>query len=149
METVLHVYSPDEKAVLFFRHVKKELGILSTQDLVKLVDKVLSHLRSGLSNAQIKKLIDQLPGVFQLMLIRGWRINEEKKSFKHLDEFVELIYTEDRNSAHSLFATEVETLNAVIVVLRKLDKYLNLFSFNILKYPMVEELKQVPLEGAV
>ena len=140
--------SPEEQAVLFFRHVKKELGIVSTRHLVKLVSKVVSHLRSGLSHAQITKLVNHLPGVFQLMLVHEWRSDEERKSFTHLDEFVESIYAEDRKSAHSIFTTEVETLNAVIVVLRKLDKYLNLFSYDILTYPMMEELKQIPVEDA-
>jgi len=141
-------YSPEEKAVLFFRHVKKELGIPSTEQIVKLVSKVVSHLRSGLTNAQITRLVDHLPGVFQFMLIHEWIPNEKKKSFTHLDEFVESIYAEDRKSSSSVFATEVETLHAVIVVLRKLDKYLNLFSFGILKHPMMEELKQIPVEDA-
>ena len=141
-------YSPEENAVLFFRHVKKDLGIPSTQHMVKLVGKVVSHLRRGLTTAQITKLVDHLPGVFQLMLVHEWAPDEEQKSFKHLDEFVESIYAEDRISSSSVFTTEVETLNAVIVILRKLYKYLNLFSFDILKHPMMEELKQIPLEDA-
>lgn len=141
-------YTPEENVVLFFRHVKKELGIPSTEHIVKLVGKVVSHLRSGLTNAQITTLVDHLPGVFQFMLTHEWKPNERKKTFTHLDEFVESIYAEDRKSPSSIFTTEVETLNAVIVVLRKLDKYLNLFSFDILKHPMIEELKQIPAEDA-
>ena len=141
-------YSPEEKAVLFFRHVKKELGIPSTEHIIKLVSKVVSHLPVGLTAAQLTKLIDHLPGVFQFMLIREWDPTEEKKTFTHLDEFVESVYAEDKKSSASVFATEVETLNTVVVVLRKLDKYLNLFSFEVLKYPMVEELRQIPIEDA-
>ena len=146
--SINYTASPEENAVLFFRQVKKELGIPSTQHIVKLVSKVLSHLRKGLSMSQTFALLDRLPGVFQLMIIQEWQPNEQKKAFKHLDEFVENLYEEDKKSPTSLFATEVETLNAVIVVLQKLDKYLNLFSYNILKYPMIEELKQVPVEDA-
>jgi uncharacterized protein (DUF2267 family) len=141
-----YTYSPEENAALFFRHVKKELGIPSTKHLVKIVSKVVTHLRSSLSNAQITNLVSRLPEVFQLMLIHKWEPNEEKKTFTHLDEFVESIYAEDRESLDSIFATEVETLQAVIIILRKLDKYLHLFSFDILKHPMMEELKQIPME---
>jgi uncharacterized protein (DUF2267 family) len=139
-------HSPEEKAVLFFRQVKKELGIPSSEQIVKVVGKVVSHLRSGLTHAQITRLVEHLPGIFQFMLINEWKPNEEKKSFTHLDEFVESIYAEDRKSSPSVFSTEVETLNAVIIVFHKLDKYLNLFSFDILKHPMLEELRQIPAE---
>ena len=66
----------------------------------------------------------------------------------HLDELVESIYEDDRKSEHPQFSTEVEALNAVVVILRKLDKYLNIFSYNILKPTWVEGLRQIPLEDA-
>ena len=143
-------YSPEEKVVLFFRHVKKELGIPSTRDLVRLVGKVLSHLRRGLSAKQISRLVDRLPGISQLMIVhdRNDLAHGKKESFAHLDELVESIYAEDKRSSNSIFTTEIEALNAIIVVLRKLDKYMNLFSYNILKYPVVKELRQIPMEDA-
>lgn len=142
--------TPEENAILFFRHVKKELGISSSRHLVKLVGKVIAHIRKDLSVYQILKLVNHLPGIFQLMLMNHSKNQgvQEQSEYQHLDEFVESLYEEDRKSSHSVFSTEVEALNAVVVVLRKMDKYLNLFSYNILKYPVVKELKQIPLEDA-
>ena len=150
MAKMTFTHSHEEKVDLFFRHLKKELGIPSTRDLVRLVGKVLSPLRRGLSAGQISRLVDRLPGIFQLMIVhdRNNFVNTKKESFGHLDELVESIYAEDKRSANSIFTTEIEALNAIIVVLRKLDKFMNLFSYNILTYPVVKELKQIPMEDA-
>ena len=143
--------SPDENAVLFFRHVKKELGIPSSKQMVKLVEKVIAHVRKDLSITQILKLVNHLPGIFHLMILNHPKHQgtEEQSTFLHLDEFVESIYEEDKRTGHPVFSTEVEALNAVVIVLRRMDKYLNLFIYNILKYPIVKELQQIPLEDSV
>ena len=148
MASLIFKYSPEEKVVLFFRHIKKELGASSTLQIVQLVAKIFAHIRRGLSAAQLTGLINQMPGIFQILLGQPDKepSPENTRGYSHLDELVESIYEEDKKSAHSLFSTEVEVLNAVVLVLRKMDKYMNLFSYNVLKFPVVNELQQIPIE---
>lgn len=136
----------DERSAIFFKNVKRVLGISSTQSIISLVGKVLTHVNRSLSVQQANLLISRLPGTFKLMLANEGVGN--RQTYTHLDELVENMYAEDRRSEHPQFSTEVEALNAVVVVLRKLDKYLNIFSYNILKPRWVEGLRQIPLEDA-
>jgi len=148
--TVPHSHSDqDEKAVLFFRRVKKDLGIPSTRKMVTLVGRVLSYLIKGLPVAQASVLINRLPGLFQMILLKDWRYNViEQRSFDHIDELVDRMFEEDQKLPHSLFASEVETLNMVVTILSRLDKYLDFFSYKILNDACIEELRQIPLEDA-
>ena len=141
-------YTVEESSVIFFRNVKRALGISSTQSMVRLVSKVLTHVCRSLSKQQVTAFVNKLPGMFQPLLFRDVNEQPNQVPLAHLDELVESIYEEDRKSEHPQFSTEVEALNAVVVILRKLDKYLNIFSYNILKPKWVEGLRQIPLEDA-
>jgi predicted mannosyl-3-phosphoglycerate phosphatase (HAD superfamily) len=116
--------------------------------MVRLVSKVLTHVCRSLNKQQVTALINRLPGIFQPLLYKETMAPVQQVPLAHLDELVESIYEEDRNSEHPQFQTEVQALNAVVVILRKLDKYLNIFSYNILKPKWVEGLRQIPLEDA-
>jgi len=140
--------SPEEKSVIFFKNVKRALGISSTISIVRLVSKVLGHVCRNLSTQQVTALINRLPGIFQLLLFNETTKSSDLPRYSHLDELVENMYAEDRRSEHPQFSTEVEALNAVVVILRKLDKYLNIFSYNILKPQWVDGLRQIPMEDA-
>lgn len=139
-------YSPEENSVIFFRHVKRDLGIPSTRQMIQLVENVLSRIQSRLNEEQTRRLFSVLPGLLQLLAAKNYGKNDklEKKSFNHLDELVEDVYEEDRKSGSRVLTTEVHALNAVVVILRKLDKYLNLFSHNFLQFTLVQGVKQVP-----
>jgi hypothetical protein len=41
-----------------------------------------------------------------------------------------------------LFSTEIEALGTVLLVIKKLDKFFGLLTFNILRYTITEEIKQ-------
>jgi|SRR5688572_33385673 len=140
--------SQEERSMIFFRNVKRALGISSTMSIVQLVGKVLTQVCHTLSKQQVSALINRLPGAFQPMLLKETIRSAAQRSYSHLDELVENMYEEDRRSAHPQFSTEVEALNAVVIILRKLDKYLDIFSYNILKPQWVEGLRQIPLEDA-
>jgi uncharacterized protein (DUF2267 family) len=137
---------PEDKSILFFRNVKRVLGISSTQSIVALVSKVLTHVCRNLPGQQATALMSRLPVTFQPLFFRAG--SDSAPCCAYLDELVENMYEEDRRSEHPQFSTEVEALNAVVVILRKLDKYLNIFSYNILKPQWVEGLRQIPLEDA-
>ena len=145
-EQVEQSNSAEEKSAIFFRNVKRAMGISSTSSMRTMVSKVLSHVCRNLSKQQVTALINRLPGTFQPLLL--WESPDNQTRYSHLDELVENMYEEDRRSEHPQFSTEVEALNAVVVILRKLDKYLNIFSYNILKPQWVEGLRQIPLEDA-
>jgi uncharacterized protein (DUF2267 family) len=137
--------SMEELAVRFFGEIKNELGFTSTRKIVFLVRAVISQIRRNLSHEQINNIIQRTPSLLQLLFISNWKYNEKETAINHLDEIVEGVYKEGK---HSLFASEIETLNAVIIVLRKLDKFFRLLGLDILHYSLKQELKQVAIEDA-
>ena len=145
MTSTTNYLSMEELAVRFFGEIKSELGFTSTKKIVYLVRSVLAQLRRNLSHEQINNIIQKMPSLFQLLFISNWKYNEKNTSINHLDEIVEVVYEQGRQS---LFSSEIETLNAVIIVLRKLDKFFRLMGLDILHYSLKQELKQVAIEDA-
>ena len=145
MTSTTNYLSMEELAVRFFGEIKSELGFTSTKKIVYLVRSVLAQLRRNLSHEQINNIIQKMPSLFQLLFISNWKYNEKNTSINHLDEIVEGVYEQGRQS---LFSSEIETLNAVIIVLRKLDKFFRLMGLDILHYSLKQELKQVAIEDA-
>jgi uncharacterized protein (DUF2267 family) len=145
MTSTTNYLSMEELAVRFFGEIKSELGFTSTRKIVFLVRSVISQLRKNLSHEQITNIIQKTPSLFQLLFISNWKYNEKNIGINHLDEIVEGVYEQGR---HTLFTSEIETLNAVIVVLRKLDKFFRLMGLDILHYSLKQELKQVAIEDA-
>ena len=134
----------EELAVRFFGEIKNELGFTSTRKIVYLVRSVMSQLRRNFSHEQASNIIKKMPSLFQLLFISNWKYNEKETSINHLDEIVDGVYQGNQK----LFASEIETLNAVIVVLKKLDKFFSLLGLDILHYSLKQELKQVAMEDA-
>ena len=143
MTSTTNYLSMEELAVRFFGEIKSELGFTSTRKIVYLVRSVLAQLRKNLSHEQINNILQKMPSLFQLLFISNWKYNEKNTGINHLDEIVEGVYEQGRQS---LFASEIETLNAVIIVLRKLDKFFRLMGLDILHYSLKQELKQVAIE---
>ena len=129
--------------------MKSTLGFTSTQKVVKLVRAVLSQVRRSLSHDQASIFIKSLPSLFQLLFVANWKYEETDNAMKHLDELVENVYQEDQRSNHALFTSEIDTLNTVILVLHKLDKFFGIMGLNIWQYPLPQELKQAAMEDAV
>lgn len=144
MTSTTNYLSMEELAVRFFGEIKNELGFTSTRKIVYLVRSVISQLRKNLSQEQINNIIQRTPSLLQLLFISNWRYNEKQSASNHLDEIVEGVY----HQGQQLFSSEIETLNAVIVVLRKLDKFFRLLGLDILHYSLKQELKQVAIEDA-
>lgn len=138
--------SPEVRSVIFFRNVKRALGISSTKRLVAIVGRVLGHLCRSMTTQQVASFVNRLPVILQSLLMREQTGTNNRQTYSHLDELVESMYEEDRKSDRPMFSTEVQALNAVVIVLRKLDKYLNIFSYNVLRPQWVEGLKQIPME---
>ncbi|WP_276372547.1 hypothetical protein [Chryseolinea sp. H1M3-3] len=145
MTTTTSYLSMEELAIRFFGEIKNELGFTSTRKIVYLVRSVISQLRKNLSHEQLTNIIQRTPSLLQLLFISNWKYNEKEIASNHLDEIVEGVYQDGKQS---LFASEIETLNAVIVVLRKLDKFFKLLGLDILHYSLKQELKQVAMEDA-
>jgi uncharacterized protein (DUF2267 family) len=145
MTSTTNYLSMEELAVRFFGEIKSELGFTSTRKIVYLVRSVISQLRKNLSHEQINNIIQRTPSLFQLLFISNWKYDEKEIAINHLDEIVEGVYQQGKQP---LFASEIEALNAVIVVLRKLDKFFRLLGLDILHYSLKQELKQVAIEDA-
>lgn len=145
MTTATNYLSMEELAIRFFGEIKNELGFTSTRKIVYLVRSVISQLRKNLSHEQAADVIQRMPSLFQLLFISNWRYNEKETAISHLDEIVEGVYQQGQQAQ---FTSEIETLNAVIVVLRKLDKFFKMLGLDVLHYSLKQELKQVAMEDA-
>lgn len=121
----------------------------SEHKLVLLVRAVLSNVRKTLSEDQAALVIKRLPRFFRRLFRKSKNAGEGQISVKHLDELVDNIYREDRNSHQALFTSEIDTLNAVILVLNKLDRFFGILQLNVFRYPLMQELKQAAIEEAV
>jgi uncharacterized protein (DUF2267 family) len=148
MENHINYSKQEELAITFFREIKTHLGSTSTEKIVKLVRAVLSQVRRSLSHDQAVLVIKNLPSLFQLLFIANWKYDESDSSIKHLDELVDHIYQEDQKSKDSLFTSEIDTLNTVILVLSKLDKFFGILGLNVFRYSLTQELKQAAIEDA-
>lgn len=142
MTALARLVTPEEQAVRFFKEVKNELGIDSTQKIVTVVRCVLSQLRKSLTHEQASMLIRKLPDTFQLLLVSGWRYDEKEGSIKHLDELADQVYKQTLVQEKRLFSSEIDALNTVLRVIQKLDKFFGLLGLNLIRYTMVEEIKQ-------
>jgi uncharacterized protein (DUF2267 family) len=138
----------EELALRFFGEIKNELGFTSTRKIVCLVRTVIGQLRKNLSHEEAAQVIKKMPTLFQLLFISNWKYDEKEPPKNHLDEIVEGVYQQGQKSKQPLFTSEIETLNAVIIVLRKLDKFFRLLGLDVLHYSLKQELKQVAVEDA-
>lgn len=148
MTTLTNYSSMEDLALRFFGEIKNELGFTSTRKIVCLVRSVISQLRKNLSHEEASQILNKMPSLFQLLFISNWKYNEKETAKNHLDEIVEGVYQQGQKSNQPLFTSEIETLNAVIVVLRKLDKFFRLLGLDVLHYSLKQELKQVAIEDA-
>ncbi len=149
MTTTIDHSFQEHQSLRFFKEIKDELGYTSTEKIVRLVRAVLYHVRGSLSHEQASLVIRTLPALFQLLFITNWRYEKPSSSIHHLDELVDHIYLEDRRSNDLLFTSEIDTLNKVIVVLGKLDKFFGILGLNLFRYPLTQELKQVTAEESI
>ena len=140
----------EEQSLKFFNEINRQLGMRSRDKLVMLVRAVLFNVRRTLSEDQAALVGKRLPRLFRKLFKGDKQSHEAQLSIKHLDELVDTIYREDRKShSHSLFTSEIDTLNAVILVLNKLDRFFGILQLNVFRYPLMQELRQAAIEEAV
>jgi uncharacterized protein (DUF2267 family) len=139
----------EEQSLKFFNEINRHLGMRSRHKLVKLVRVVLSNVRRSLSEDQAAQVGKRLPRLFRRLFAGNKRSGEKQLSIQHLDELVDSIYMEDRSHHHVLFTSEIDTLNAVILVLNKLDRFFGILQLNVFRYPLTQELRQAAIEEAV
>ena len=84
--------------------------------------------------------------MFQLLFVANWKYDDKQEPIMHLDELVDFVYQEDRKQKNSLFKSEIDTLNSVILVLSKLDKFFGILGLNVFRYSLTQELKQAVIE---
>jgi uncharacterized protein (DUF2267 family) len=139
----------EEQSLKFFNEINRHLGMRSRHKLVKLVRVVLYNVRRSLSEDQAAQVGKRLPRLFRRLFAGNKRSGEKQLSIQHLDELVDSIYMEDRSHHHVLFTSEIDTLNAVILVLNKLDRFFGILQLNVFRYPLTQELRQAAIEEAV
>jgi len=136
----------DEQSVRFFKEIKNNLGLHSSRKLVSVVRAVLSQLRKTLSHEQSSVVINTLPSLFQLLFVANWKYDDKQEPIMHLDELVDNIYQEDKKQKKSLFKSEIDTLNSVLLIISKLDKFFGILGLNVFRYSLTQELKQAVVE---
>jgi len=139
----------EEQSLKFFNEINRHLGMRSRHKLVRLVRVVLSNVRRSLSEDQAAQVGKRLPRLFRRLFAGNKKSGETQLSIQHLDELVDTIYMEDRSHQHVLFTSEIDTLNAVILVLNKLDRFFGILQLNVFRYPLTQELRQAAIEEAV
>lgn len=140
----------EEQSTKFFNEINRHLGMRSRHKLVLLVRAVLFNVRRSLSEDQAALVVKRLPRFFRKLFRGNKQSHEAELSIQHLDELVDTIYREDRRSnRHALFTSEIDTLNAVILVLNKLDRFFGILQLNVFRYPLTQELRQAAMEEAV
>ena len=140
----------EEQSLKFFNEINRHLGMRSRDKLVMLVRAVLFNVRRSLSEDQAALVGKRLPRFFRKLFKGDKQRFQAPLSFKHLDELVDNIYREDKRSHHHpLFTSEIDTLNAVILVLNKLDRFFGILQLNVFRYPLTQELRQAAIEEAV
>lgn len=138
----------DEQVFLLFQEVKRELNITESKKIAKIIGRVFSAIRKSMPARKFQSLAGKIPGLLQLQLVKDWHQNEKPVAIAHLDELVETIYGEENDSSTPLFHSELEVLNAVVLILQKLDKMTGLLNADGFKFSLVQEIRQVPVEHA-
>lgn len=138
----------DNEEMYFIYQIKKELSLENSHEAVKLVAEVLQALRQTLSLDYANILLNKLPDFLKLAFASNWEQNEPLMKIEHLDEFVALVMERDEKNQKGLFRNEVQTLTVIILTLKKLDKMIDLESFNGISPHLRQELRDVPSEAA-
>ncbi len=148
MTVALSYYPQDEKSLKFFNEIKNSLGLTSTWKIAKLTRAIFVQIKRSLSPEEAVIVTKRLPYPIQILFISNGEYEETLTSIMHLDELVDNIYQEDKRCPNSLFTSEIDVLNTVILVLHKLDKFFGFMGLNVLRYSLVQELKQAATEEA-
>jgi hypothetical protein len=129
----------NEHGILFFRDLKKKLNGTPTRKMISIVRIVLNKLRGSFSLQQLNDTLNNAPSFVQWLI--GYNQQHEEIHIKHLDELVELLITEDKQSGMRLFKSEIETLSIVILILRQIQILFEKVGISILPYTMERELQ--------
>jgi hypothetical protein len=129
----------NEHGILFFRNLKKKLNGTPTRKMISIVRIVLNKLRGSFSLQQLNDTLNNAPSFVQWLI--GYNQQHEEIHIKHLDELVELLITEDKQSGMRLFKSEIETLSIVILILRQIQILFEKVGISILPYTMERELQ--------
>jgi len=135
----------DKKDGEFLEEIKSELGLSSPQRVLKVTEKVLRSIQKNLGTEEIKRLLVNFPQNLQTLFKGNSSQQESPIYFDHLDQWVETIYREDEVSQDRAFYSEIEILNVIILMVRKLDKLYNLLSFPGFKFSLIREIKQASI----
>jgi uncharacterized protein (DUF2267 family) len=151
METTNHtneVKPLEEEEVYFLQQIRKELSLDSTHEAVRLVAGVLQGLRQTLSLEHAQDMLNQLPDFLKLAFAANWERDEPTIQIKHLDEFVCLVMDRDERTRKGLFKNEVQTLTVIILTLKKLQKIVDIETFEGISPVLRQELRDVSSEAA-
>ncbi len=140
MTTVPNPTISNEEAALFFRQLKKDLNCRSTKQIVSLVRIVLSKIRTGYTSKQLTAIGSKTPSWFHLLLVDSWQPTNEKE-IQHIDELVDDMVHGEYLKGSGFFTSEIEALNSVITVLKRIHQLFKRLGIDALNYTLLMELK--------
>lgn len=138
----LKQFAEEDKTFLVFKEVSKELK-LSSQQVSRITGRLFSAISRSLSKNELAYWLDNLPELFKLLLVKDWKSECCPSTLEHLDHLVDTVYTEDQRTTDKVFRSEVEALEYVVVLLKKMEKVLGILRFPGFKFSFVREVKQV------
>jgi hypothetical protein len=102
----------NEHGILFFRNLKKKLKGTPPRKMISIVRIVLNKLRGSFSLQQLNDTLNNAPSFVQWLI--GYNQQHEEIHIKHLDELVELLIAEDKQSGmrdaqHCYFNSEADS----------------------------------------
>ena len=134
----------DEQGILFFRNLKKKLNGTPTRKVVSLVRTVLKKTQGSFSFQQLNETMTSAPAFIKWLV--GYNQQHEEIRINHLDELVELLMAEDQRLGTRLFASEIEALSIVILILKQIQMLFEKIGINILPYTIERELQGAMVE---
>lgn len=126
----------------FLEEIKEELGLKSSQQVTKMIERIFCDLRRILSFGEIKIMTKKLPDCLSSLFPSEIPKSGNQLSYDHLDQWIEKLSCEDQSSTEKIFYSEIHALRALIMTLTRLDNICGLFAFPGLKSSLIREVKQ-------
>jgi hypothetical protein len=105
-------------------------------------------VRQVISKIQGNYNVPKIPALLHLVLIGNFQYKSLQPQITHLDELVDALYMEDRQSGQAIFKSEIEVLDSVIKILKGLQDLFTRAGVDVFPYVLSSELYQAVIEEA-
>ncbi|GAA0893700.1 hypothetical protein GCM10009122_33790 [Fulvivirga kasyanovii] len=128
--------------------IKEALGIHCNFKAGRIIGRVLHTLRSSLTYVESADLIQHLPDNIKIIYVSDWKLKTNQIELKSLESFVNEVIVNDSAHAERVLSSRMVALDAIITIIRVLNKHINILSYDFLKYPLNNQLKEAMYKAA-